>query len=131
MGYATRTSVTKRVDLSDGYYALIHMLRSDDEDALQAVLLGGAKNKGKVLASENGVTTTEFAVEQDMAAYQRQMIVRGVTEWNLDDESGDTLPITEQSVRLLTAVDRNLLVTEIKALAATLSQKNGASTAGA
>jgi hypothetical protein len=130
LGYQAKTSVTKRVDLSGDYYALIHMLRSDDEDALQAVLLGGAKNRGKVRARDDGTTDTEFDVEQDMAAYQRQMIVRAVSEWNLDDDVGQILPVNEQSVRLLTAADRNTLVREIKALSETLSKKNGSTTAG-
>lgn len=122
MGYKQRTALTETVELSQGYSALIHVLRKRDEDACQAILLGDAKTRAKIVSEsdEDGDSTgsrTEQDLEMDNAAYTTEVIFRGTTSWTLDDDNGKVMDVTREAIEdVLTGPDAKLLVKGINGL---------------
>jgi hypothetical protein len=130
MGYKAKTEATRRVDLSEGYYAMVRTLRKVDEDACQAALRGSAKIT-RTFTMVDGVANNESTQEFDNAAWTRELLVRGITSWTLDDDNDQPLPITYQTVDALTATDSSLLVVAIQGAGRALvaPEKNASSPA--
>jgi hypothetical protein len=122
VSYKSKTAVSEVVALPSGYSATIHALRKADNDALQTILLGSAKQRGTTTIAGNSQSTV-IDQETDSAAYTTAVILKGVSTdergqplWDLDEEDGSISPLTAATVAALTSADANTLVKAITAL---------------
>lgn len=111
MGYLEATGITKTIQLSQGYSAVVKALRGDDEDAVQAALMGSRKTK----ASFQG-EATNINLEMDNAAQIQETLLRGIESWTIDDASGVVVKVDVPHLAWLTGGDRNLLYVAINNL---------------
>lgn len=129
-GYKAATAQYQTVSLDGGYTATIQKLRKDDQDACQAVLMGEVRSHTEQSPGAEAKTVVDQAV--DNAAYTTELLVRGISQWTLDDENGAPLPITRQTVQELTAADAGKLVVAIAVLSAGIDpQSASAGSSGA
>jgi hypothetical protein len=77
---------TERVDLGDGYFAVLRELTTDEYAPLEDML-------AQISMSEQGVSGS-----MNMAAYRRAMVAASLVEWNVDDDDDQVLPVGLESV---------------------------------
>jgi hypothetical protein len=98
---------TVRLDLpsGDGEFWVEMKRRASygDQLAAQAAVV-------KIETNAVGQTVTEQSL--DTSAYVRTLVAKLIVDWNLDDESGQKLPITPESVDMLEPRDGDFLATE-------------------
>lgn len=88
MGFLSAYSGTVRVDVGGEYYVDLrkYITQGAQERAEQALV------RIKTDAAGNQV------VDPDIATYRKLMVLAAIDSWNLDDDSGATLPVTEENV---------------------------------
>lgn len=122
-GYASKVrAIGETIELStrkdDGtpYSAYIGLLGKEDEDYVRAALLGGRKTKGQYVQEDGGKGKTTLDQVMDDSSYTDALLARGIKSWDLDGEDGKVLPISEQTVRILSGPDSKKLIKAIKDL---------------
>ena len=89
MGFLSHYSDTERIDVTpvgveDGpYYVVIKKYLTGDEFEAAKRALSSVK-----------IEDSNLTPEPDIAAYQRELIVASVIDWNLTDENDQPLPLT-------------------------------------
>jgi len=86
---------------------------------LQVALLGSSKSHRQYVV-EDGISKLVSDQTIDNSAYTRELLVRGIVSWTLDDDNGSPLAVTPETVELLTGTDSTRLAVAIKALSARL-----------
>lgn len=128
MSYRKASALTSVVELSTTnektgkpYSVQVRALRGDEEDAVQAIFLGGGKTKAQ--ATTVGTETSSVAnLEFDNAALLRETCLKGIVSWDLDGDPGDDvdtsgiLKVTIANLACLTGGDRNKIFTAINDL---------------
>lgn len=100
------TGETDRLTLpSDGEFWVAMKRRATygDQLAAQASVV-------KLESNGNGTVATEPNL--DTSAYVRTLVSRLVVDWNLDDEQGQKLPISPETVEMLDPRDGDFLASE-------------------
>lgn len=138
MGYASKLSaLTQRVELASlpGYWVDVRILSKKQEDQCNSALIGSSKNHAR-WETEPGAKKGRTIVEQDLdqSVYTREKLFLGIVAWNLDgegDQEGVVLPITRETVELLSGPDSTKLVEVIDSLSAPLDSSNSTTTPSA
>ncbi len=113
-GYAASRRRVEKVDLGDGYYAVVRKLnRQQIEEAEQAL----SDNLMRQTIGDDGASG-EARMRMDSSAYRNAMLRLSVTEWNMDGEcalvrcsghAGDIWPVDDAHVRALDGADFNTI----------------------
>ncbi len=93
MGYLGRYTGTETIDLGDGYYVKVKKCLSGDEIAAaeRAVLQWTPQLVG------DGWRAVPARAEP--SAYVREMAIASLAEWNIDDDTGNVLPLDTDDAR--------------------------------
>jgi hypothetical protein len=67
------------------------------------------------LNMEPNLETGEVKTKLDLASYTKYRILTCIVDWNLDDEEGNVLPLSVESINLLDGVDGKFLAKEAEA----------------
>jgi hypothetical protein len=96
-GFLSRYSGTEKIDLGDGYWVEVKENLTTAEWQRVQTLLGAGKQSVDMRGRQ-------FA-QVDFGASQRELVVLSITDWNLDDDDENTLPLKPEKV-LRSVVDQ-------------------------
>lgn len=109
---------TEVVEISGGYHVTIGFLSGKQTAECEAILQSGQKAKTRVTARARGrdAQEAEQATEMtlDYAAYRDARILRGVKDWDLDEEDGTKAPIDLAHIQMMPEKDRNTVFLAIE-----------------
>jgi hypothetical protein len=135
-GYLSKSRTYQTIPLSGGYTATIQKLTKAAMDRATSYLLIDARQHMEATPGEVARIITDGAM--DNSGYTTSLLLSGIVEWSLDDEAGNPLPMTKDTIEnVLTAQDAATLVKAISDLAggldpnAVTSTLNGSTTAPA
>ena len=122
MGYEEVTEIVQVVELSKGYHATIHVMRSEDSLELQAILLGARKQRQEIVRNGDKDPVMTSVQEVNSEGFQIETIKRGVAKdpetgtplWNLDDKHGQVWPLEAPYIKKLTKPDFETLFAAIQ-----------------
>jgi hypothetical protein len=101
------------VEISGGYHVTIGLLSGKEAAECDAILQAGQKAKTKVTARAHagGETDTqqETELQMDYQAYRDARLLRGIKDWDLDDEGGQKVPIAMDHIQMMPELDRNTI----------------------
>jgi hypothetical protein len=106
MGYRSKFFLKRRVDLGEGYWAEIVPLTKGEDDTAKQELTG---NLVVNLADEKNMNAT-----LNSRAYADSHLLQGIKAWNLDDEDGNTLPITIENIQAMLDAHATKLLAELR-----------------
>jgi hypothetical protein len=134
MGYLKATRIYETVEISGGYKVTIQTLGKAAQDKANSYLLMDARQHMESTPGEVARIITDGAL--DNSGYTTSLLLGGIVEWTLDDEAGNILPMTRDTIEnVLTAKDAATLVLAINNLSAgpdpnlSTAGANGSSTA--
>jgi hypothetical protein len=91
-GYTARNNGLVRVELEDGYWVEVktHLSHGETKRAKQALMDATLKVVDEV---------SETSAKIDMIEYEQEIAMAGIIAWNLDDESGNVLPLAPEGAK--------------------------------
>jgi hypothetical protein len=117
MGYLKATRIYDAVEISGGYKVTIQTLSKAARDKANSYLLMDARQHMESAPGEAARIVTDGAL--DNSGYTTSLLLGGIVEWTLDDEAGNILPMTRDTIEnVLTAQDAAALVVAIDKLSA-------------
>lgn len=119
MGYLKATRIYETVAISGGYKVTIQKLSKAAQDKASSYLLIDARQHMEATPGEAARIVTDGAL--DNSGYTSALLLGGIVDWTLDDEAGNILPMTRDTIEnVLTAQDAATLVVAISNLSAGL-----------
>ncbi len=115
MGYRATVFGVRKVELGQGYWAEVAPLTKAEDDECRRVLLGGEL--------EGPLNAEALRARFHQREYTDQVLLYAIKRWNVDDETGNVLPIELESIRGLAEAHSNALLGVVRGLTNPLADR--------